>query len=125
MTTFTGATLSVPARLTPGRAAKRIAAGAVRKRRHAMILATSKIEDFDRFWQTFSTKGAAKRKEHGSKGAHVFRDPHDEQRIWAVFDWDDESFQQFVSDPEAREIFREGGLQGPPQAAESAGETDT
>ena len=34
-----------------------------------MVLATAKIEDFDRFWNTFSTKGAAKRKEHGCKGA--------------------------------------------------------
>jgi hypothetical protein len=33
--------------------------------------------------------------------------------------------QQFVADPEAREIFKEGGLQGPPQMAEAAGETET
>ena len=26
-----------------------------------MVLATAKIEDFDRFWNTFSTKGAEKR----------------------------------------------------------------
>ena len=90
-----------------------------------MVLATSKIEDFDRFWQTFSTKGAAKRKEHGSKGAQVFRDPNDDQRVWVAFDWDDESFQQFVGDPEVREIFKEGGLQGIPQRAEPAGETET
>ena len=40
-----------------------------------MVLATVKVEDFDRFWNVFSTKGAAKRMQHGSKGAHVFRDP--------------------------------------------------
>jgi hypothetical protein len=40
-----------------------------------MILSTVKIEDFDRFWDTFSTKGAEKRKQHGSKGAQAFRDP--------------------------------------------------
>ena len=33
-----------------------------------MVLATAKIEDFDRFWNTFSTKGAEKRKQHGCKG---------------------------------------------------------
>ena len=38
-----------------------------------MVLATAKIGDFDRFWNTFSTKGAEKRKQHGCKGAHVFR----------------------------------------------------
>ena len=44
-----------------------------------MVLATAKIGDFDQFWNTFSTKGAEKRKQHGSKGAHVFRDPNDEK----------------------------------------------
>ena len=34
-----------------------------------MILATTQIEDFDRFLGTFSTKGAEKRKQHGSQGA--------------------------------------------------------
>ena len=37
-------------------------------------IATTKVEDFDRFLHVFSTKGAVKRKEHGSKGATVFRD---------------------------------------------------
>ena len=43
----------------------------------SVVLATAKIEDFDRFWNTFSTKGAEKRKQHGSKGAHVFQDPNE------------------------------------------------
>jgi hypothetical protein len=89
-----------------------------------MILATAKIEDFDRFWQVFSTKGAAKRKEHGCKGSQVFRDPNDPNRVWTVFDWDRESFEQFRSDPEVPEIFKEGGLQGRPEPAEPAGELD-
>ena len=39
-----------------------------------MILATTKVEDFDRFLKVFSTKGAEKRKQHGSKGAtHLSR----------------------------------------------------
>ena len=44
-----------------------------------MVLATAKIGDFDRFWNTFSTKGAEKRKQHGCKGAHVFRDPNESE----------------------------------------------
>ena len=40
-----------------------------------MLLATTQVEDFDRFLEIFSTKGAEKRKQHGSKGALVFRDP--------------------------------------------------
>ena len=30
-----------------------------------MILATTQVEDFDRFEKIFSTKGAEKRKQHG------------------------------------------------------------
>ena len=44
-------------------------------RRRQMVLATAKIEDFDRFWNTFSTKGAEKRKQYGSGGAQVFAIP--------------------------------------------------
>jgi hypothetical protein len=33
-----------------------------------MILATTKVEDVDRFLEVFSTKGAEKRAEHGSEG---------------------------------------------------------
>jgi hypothetical protein len=90
-----------------------------------MILSTVKIEDFDRFWQTFSTKGAAKRKEHGFKGAQVFRDPNDADRVWIVFDADKESYEKLVSDPDMPAIFQEAGLQGRPEKAEPAGQTDT
>jgi hypothetical protein len=89
-----------------------------------LILATVKIEDFDRFWNTFSTKGAEKRRQHGSKGSHVFRDPNQDDRLWVVFDWDEEGFDNFLSDPEVPAIFQEAGLQGRPQAAELAGQHD-
>ena len=89
-----------------------------------MILVTSKIEDFDRFWNAFSTKGAEKRRQHGSKGSHVFRDPNDESRVWAVFDWDHEGFQNFLSDPDVPAIFQEGGVQGRPEPAELARQHD-
>jgi hypothetical protein len=83
-----------------------------------VILATSKIEDFDRFWGTFSTKGAEKRKQYGSKGSRVFRDPNDDTRVWVLFDWDEEGFRNFVSDPDVPAILEEGGVQGRPQPAE-------
>ena len=87
-----------------------------------MVLATSKVEDFDRFLNAFSTKGLEKRKEHGSRGSRVFRDPGDAQRVWVVFDWDEEGFQGLLSDPDMPAIFQEGGVQGRPQKAELAGE---
>jgi hypothetical protein len=37
-----------------------------------MILLTTQVEDFDRFSEIFSTKGAEKREEHGSKGSTVY-----------------------------------------------------
>lgn len=89
-----------------------------------MVLSTAKVEDFDRFLKTFSTKGAEKRKEHGSKGSHVFRDPEDENRVLVVLDWDESGFQKLLSDPDMQAIFQEGGLQGPPTKAEPAGEFD-
>ena len=50
-----------------------------------MILATTTVEDVDRFLDVFGTKGAEKRALHGSKGSTVFRDPdRGEPRLGAV-----------------------------------------
>jgi hypothetical protein len=89
-----------------------------------VILATAKIEDFDRFWDAFSTKGAEKRKQHGSKGSHVFRDPNEDDRVWVVFDWDEEGYDNLMSDPEMPAIFQEAGVQGRPEAAEHVRQHD-
>lgn len=86
-----------------------------------MLLATTKVEDFDRFTDVFSTKGAEKRKQHGSKGAVVYRDPNEDDRVWVIFDWDVEGFQSFASDPEVPPIMQEAGHKGRPQVAELGG----
>ena len=49
-----------------------------------MVLSTVRVEDFERFWNTFSTKGAEKRKQHGSKGSQVFL-INDDNRVWVLF----------------------------------------
>lgn len=90
-----------------------------------MILAAAKVDDFDQFLATFSTKGAEKRKEHGSKGARVFRDPDDPGRVCVIFDWEGEAYERFMADPEVPAIFQEAGLQGPPVWAEPAAEFDS
>ena len=64
-----------------------------------MMLATTKVEDFDRFLKIFSTKGAEKRKQHGSKGATVFRDPMEADRVWVIFDWDEAGLQELPLRP--------------------------
>jgi hypothetical protein len=89
-----------------------------------MILSTVKVEDFDRFWNTFTTKGAEKRKQLGSNGSHVFRDPTDDHRMWVVFDWDEEGYKNLMSDPDMPAIFQEAGLAGRPEMAEPVGEHD-
>jgi quinol monooxygenase YgiN len=82
-----------------------------------MILATTQVEDIERFLDVFSTKGADKRAEHGSKGASVFRDPAEDHRVWVLFDWDEAGWANFVSDPETMAIIKEAGHLDKPQAA--------
>jgi hypothetical protein len=89
-----------------------------------MFLATTQVEDFDRFLRIFSTKGAEKRKQHGSKGSTVFRDPNEDDRVWVLFDWDAEGWQSFLSDPEVPAIIKEAGHKSRPQAAEAGGQYD-
>jgi len=91
-----------------------------------MILATAKVGDFDQFWAIFSTKGAEKRGQYGSKGANVFRDPNDADRMWVVFDWDEEGWRNFTSDPDVPGIFQQAGFtEGPPKLAEHLRPHDT
>jgi hypothetical protein len=82
-----------------------------------MILATTQVENVDRFLDVFGTKGAEKRAEHGSKGATVFRDPTEENRVWALFDWDEAGWASFVSDPSVPPVLKEAGHIGKPEAA--------
>ena len=89
-----------------------------------MILLTTQVEDFDRFLEIFSTKGAEKRKQHGSKGSTVFRDPNEDDRVWVIFDWDLEGFQSFASDPDVPAILQEAGHKGRPEPAELGGQYD-
>jgi hypothetical protein len=89
-----------------------------------MLLATTKIEDLDRFLEVFSTRGAEKRRQYGSKGSTVFRDPNESDRVWVLFDWNEEGFGRFVSDPEVPEILQQAGHKGRPQAAAMVGQYD-
>jgi hypothetical protein len=81
-----------------------------------MLLATTTVADFDRFMEVFTTKGAEKRKAHGSKGSLVFRDPNQADRVWAIFDWDEAGWQSFVSDPEVPLVLKDAGHTSKPQA---------
>jgi hypothetical protein len=87
-----------------------------------MILATTTVEDVDRFLRVFSTAGADKRALHGSKGSTVFRDPTEENRVWVLFDWNEEGWANFVSDPEVPPVLKEAGHLTKPQIASLLGD---
>src|SRR5439155_1416395 len=91
------------------------------RKRTVMILATTTVENVDRFLEVFGTRGADKRALHGSKGSTVFRDPTEENRVWALFDWDEAGWAKFVSDPEVPPILKEAGHLGKPEAASLLG----
>ena len=90
-----------------------------------MMLATTRVEDFDRWMKIFSTSSAVKRKQHGCKGATVFRDPVEADRVWVLFDWDEQGFKSFVSDPEVPPILKEAGHKEKPLVAAFAGKLDS
>lgn len=87
-----------------------------------MMLATTKVENLDQFLKIFSTKGMEKRKLHGSKGAMVFADPAEADRVWVMFDWTEEGFKNFVSDPAVPAILHEAGHKGKPVGAKLVGQ---
>ena len=84
---------------------------------NTVLLATTTVEDVDRFLEVFGTKGADKRAAHGSNGSTVFRDPSEENRVWALFDWDQEGWLAFVSDPAVPPTLKEAGHLDKPQSA--------
>jgi hypothetical protein len=87
-----------------------------------VILATTTVENVERFLDVFGAKGAEKRALHGSKGATVFRDPVQDNRVWALFDWDEAGWAAFVSDPEVPPILKDAGHLAKPEAALFLGE---
>jgi hypothetical protein len=85
------------------------------------LLATTTIEDFDRFIGIFAGPSLPKRKQHGSAGATVFLDPNDKARVWVIFEWDDKGWQSFISDPEVPPILKQAGHTSKAQAATMTG----
>jgi quinol monooxygenase YgiN len=90
-----------------------------------MIVTIAEVADFDQFLKTFSTTGVEKRKEHGCKGSHVFRDPDDLNRVWVFFDWKMEDYERFLSDPEIPAIARELALREPPVKVDPVAQYDS
>jgi quinol monooxygenase YgiN len=81
----------------------------------AYTIARVRVADFDRFIETFSTRGKDKRAEYGSRGVTVFRSAEDPNALVNVFDWDREDVEAFMADPEVGEIMAAAGLEAPPE----------
>ena len=75
-------------------------------------------------WRSSPRRAPRSARQHGSKGALVFRDPSEDDRVWVVFDWDEQGWQSFVSDPEVPAIMQKAGHKGRPAAAQFAGQYD-
>ncbi|MFF0988707.1 antibiotic biosynthesis monooxygenase [Kocuria nitroreducens] len=90
-----------------------------------MIVTIAKVADFDQFLRTFSTIGVEKRKEHGCRGARVFRDPDDHNRVWVFFDWKIEDYERFLADPEIPAIAQELALSEPPVRIDAFAQYDS
>jgi hypothetical protein len=89
-----------------------------------MLLATTTVTDFDKFMKVFANAGMEKRRAHGSKGARVFRDPNQADRVWVIFDWDEKGWQSFVSDPEVPVVLKDAGHTSKPQSLALAARCD-
>jgi quinol monooxygenase YgiN len=90
-----------------------------------VIVTIAQVANFDQFLKTFSTKGAEKRREHGCKGSHVFRDPGDPNREWVFFDWRIEDYERFLSDPKVPAIVQELALRELPVKVDPIAEYDS
>jgi quinol monooxygenase YgiN len=80
---------------------------------HVLVQIT--VEDFERFWSGFQTRGLPLRQRHGSRGARVFRHADHANRVTILFTWESRAhLERFMQDPEVRASMQQGGTLGPP-----------
>lgn len=89
-----------------------------------MFATVAHVTDLDRFLQAFATVGADKRREHGCRGAQVFRDPDQPDRVWCLFDWDEEDYAGFLADPGVPAVARALALREPPVRVDPVADLD-
>lgn len=80
------------------------------------VMVRVQVEDFERFWEGFQTRGLPLRQRHGSHAAQIFRQADDPHRVTLLFQWESrERLQGFFEDPEVKESMKKGGTLGPPE----------
>lgn len=80
-----------------------------------MVMAHVAIEEFDRFWSVFRTRGAEMRARYGSRGSSVFKNRENPGEVVVLFDWDRPALEAFLADPAVRETMKSGGALGAPR----------
>jgi quinol monooxygenase YgiN len=85
-----------------------------------VVVTVARVIDPEQFMEVFRTVGEAKRREHGCRSARVYVDPEDAHRMWSVFEWDAERYEEFLADPDVPAIARQLGLLAPPAHAVAA-----
>lgn len=80
------------------------------------VMVRVQVEDFERFWEGFQTRGFPLRQSHGSHGVQVLCHTDDPQRVTLLFQWESrERLQGFLDDPIVQESMKKGGAMGPPE----------
>jgi hypothetical protein len=85
---------------------RRAPAGLARDLRHLEQLDLERLRSVGR--DPEAVPRALRSESSGCKGWHVFRDPNDSDRVWAIFGWDEAGRKGFTSDPEVPAIFHSG-----------------
>jgi heme-degrading monooxygenase HmoA len=93
------------------------------------ILARVKIEDLAKFVSVFATRGAALRREFGSRAARLYKVSEQADQVVVLFDWESRAdFERFFADQTVKDTMKSGGamtvrlmgVEGRPSAAPSS-----
>ena len=81
------------------------------------ILVRHTVEDFDK-WHPVFTEHASARKDHGSKGARLFRNAEKPNEITILMDWDSfDNARAFFASDTLRSAMQGGGVVGQPDVS--------
>jgi heme-degrading monooxygenase HmoA len=78
------------------------------------LLIRHKVQDYAKWKPLFDEHGAS-RQANGSRGGQLFRNAHDPNELFILFDWDDlEQARQFVQSEDLREVMQRAGVADQP-----------
>ncbi|MGZ7136337.1 MAG: cyclase [Methanobacterium sp.] len=79
------------------------------------VLIINKIEDYDK-WRSVYDENEPNRRDNGSKGAHVFRNPDNSKEVVILFEWDDiDKARKFIESSKLNKRIEKAGFIGEPE----------